>query len=333
MTALIGLDWGTSSLRGARLNAHGVVLEERAFARGILSVEAGGFGAVFDACFGDWMAQMKASGTEPLCLISGMAGSQQGWIEAPYCACPAGLAEVAAQLQWVDAQRGIAIVPGLRCETAGVPDVMRGEETQVFGALQLLVSRGALGALGALSAPGSSVGQDTSDTHLFVLPGTHSKWVTVQSGRIEHFTTLMTGEVYALLRRHSILARTLPAEDGDLHDAACGAAFDAGVALALSGGRGGSLLHHAFSVRSLALFGKLPAAQAPSYLSGLVIGEELRSRQLVGAEQVVLVGDPALTERYRRALTQCGVQAQSLGAQATWRGLHDLARHVVRPSR
>ena len=306
-TALIALDWGTSSLRGARLDASGAVLEERAFPRGILSVEPGGFPAVFAAHFGDWMALMQASGAQPLCLISGMAGSQQGWVEAPYCPCPAGLAEVAAQLQWVDAQRRIAIVPGLRCEAAGVPDVMRGEETQVFGALQLL-------------------GEQDAFEGLFVLPGTHSKWVTVKGARIEHFTTLMTGEFYALLRHHSILARTLPAEDGELDEGA----FDAGVALALTGG---SLLHHAFSVRSLALFNRLPAAHAPSYLSGLVIGEELRSRQLVGDEQVVLVGEPALTERYRRALALCGVQARSLDAHATWRGLHDLARHVERPLR
>ena len=320
MTALIALDWGTSSLRGARLDAHGAVLEERAFPRGILSVEAGGFGVVFDAHFGDWMAQMEAAGTEPLCLISGMAGSQQGWVEAPYCTCPAGLTEVAAQLKWVDAQRRIAIVPGLRVEVAGVPDVMRGEETQVFGALQLLAAPGEPDGTASPDEP------DEPDTRLFVLPGTHSKWVTVRGGRIEHFTTLMTGEFYALLRRHSILARTLPADDGAMHEGA----FDTGVALALSGGCGGSLLHHAFSVRSLALFERLPAAQAPSYLSGLVIGEELRSRQLVGGEHVVLVGDPALTERYRRALTQCGVRAQSLDAQATWRGLHDIARHVER---
>ena len=317
LTALIALDWGTSSLRGARLDTHGAVLEERAFPRGILSVEPGTFPAVFAAHFGDWMALMQASGTQPLCLISGMAGSQQGWVEAPYCTCPAGLAEVAAQLQWVDAQRQIAIVPGLCCETEGVPDVMRGEETQVFGALQLL------GVAGACDG-------------LFVLPGTHSKWVTVKGGRIEHFTTLMTGEFYALLRRHSILARTLPADDGAPHDAACAAAFDAafdaGVALALSGGRGGSLLHHAFSVRSLALFERLPAAQAPSYLSGLVIGEELRSRQLSGTEHVTLIGDPALTARYRRALALCGVPARSLDAHATWRGLHQLARHVARPA-
>jgi len=132
----------------------------------------------------------------------------------------------------------------------------------------------------------------------------------------------MTGEFYALLRRDSILARTMPADDGELHEAA----FDAGVALAL---RDGGLLHHAFSVRSLALFDRLPAAQAPSYLSGLVIGDELRSRQLAGDDAVVIVGTDALTQRYQRALAQCGVRAQCIGAQAMWRGLHEMALRLA----
>jgi 2-dehydro-3-deoxygalactonokinase len=294
---LVAIDWGTSSLRGARLDADGAALEERAFPHGILTVPAGGFRAVFDAHFGDWMQQPAA-----LCLIAGMAGSRQGWLEAPYCPCPAGFDEVAQQLAWIEPGR-IAIVPGLRCEQGGVPDVMRGEETQVFGALRLT---------------GWNDG-------LLVLPGTHSKWVQVRGGRIEHFATLMTGEFYALLRRHSILARTMPSDEaegrGELH----GAAFDAGVALAL---RGGSLLQHAFSVRSLALFDRLTAAQAPSYLSGLVIGEELHSSQLERDTQVLVVGDPSLTHRYQRALVLCGVSARCIGAPAMWRGLHELAARL-----
>ena len=96
MRPLIGIDWGTSSLRGARLGSDGSVLEERAFARGILTVPPGAFPAVFEEHFGDWMAQPDA-----LCLIAGMAGSQQGWIEAPYCPCPAGFEELAPRLAWV----------------------------------------------------------------------------------------------------------------------------------------------------------------------------------------------------------------------------------------
>ncbi len=299
---LVALDWGTSSLRGARLAGDGSVAEERAFPLGILTVPPGGFPAVFAAHFGDWMDAPGA-----LCLIVGMAGSQQGWLEAPYCRCPAGFDELAQWLAWVEPGR-IAIVPGLSFEADGVPDVMRGEETQVFGALRLL------------GAPDA----------LIVLPGTHSKWVQVRSGRIESFATLMTGEFYALLRRHSILARTLPAEDAEPHDEPNvdlnDNAFDAGVALAL---RGASLLHTAFSVRSLALFKRLQPAQATSYLSGLVIGEELRSRALASGSVVVVVGDTRLTGRYARALAQCGAVTHCLGAQATWRGLHEIAARIA----
>ena len=92
-TALLALDWGTSSLRGARIDATGRVMDERAFPRGILTVPAGGFAEVFDTCFGDW-----ARDGAQACLISGMAGSKQGWVEAPYCACPAGFTDVAAEL-------------------------------------------------------------------------------------------------------------------------------------------------------------------------------------------------------------------------------------------
>ncbi len=291
MSTLIAVDWGTSSLRAARLDADGAVLEERSLPRGILTVPAGGFPAVFDEACGDWMRDSSA-----LALICGMAGSRQGWVEAPYCPCPAGFADIAAQLAWIAPGR-IAIVPGLSCETGGVPDVMRGEETQVFGALDAL----------------------HLDSALLVHPGTHSKWVRIAGGRIEGFATFMTGECYALLRHHSILARTMPEGDGEL-DAS---AFERGVRHAV---RSGTLLNAAFSARTLALFDRLPAAALPSYLSGLVIGEELRAQGLAaGAQPVILVGSEALTQRYQLALRVLGVAARSAGAQAAWRGLHAIA--------
>lgn len=297
MNRLAALDWGTSSLRGALLAADGTVLEEKAVPEGgILNVPAGGFSAFFESHFGQWMQP----GT--LCLVTGMAGSQQGWKEAPYCACPAGFGEVAARLAWIEPGR-IAIVPGLSCETDGVPDVMRGEETQVFGALELL---------------------GTTDG-VFVLPGTHSKWVRVENGRIVSFTTFMTGEFYALLRQHSILARTLPQEDGAFD----GEAFDRGVAHAA---RGGGLTRTAFSVRTLSLFERLAPAARPSYLSGLVIGEELRCQGLPGAEGVTAIGSESLTRRYERALAARGVTVRRAGSQATWRGLAALARNLEVPA-
>jgi 2-dehydro-3-deoxygalactonokinase len=290
---LLAVDWGSSSLRGALLDATGAALEERSFARGILTVPPGGFPAVFDECFGDWMQAGM------LCLISGMAGSQQGWIEAPYCACPAGFDDIAAKLAWIEAGR-IAIVPGLCIERGGVPDVMRGEETQIFGALQLL---------------------GLADARL-VLPGTHSKWVSVNNQRVSDFSTWMTGEFYALLRQHSILARTLP-EGEQPHDSA---AFAQGVSHAL---QGPGLLNTAFSTRTLSLFKRLAPAALPSWLSGLVIGEEIKSQQLRRSEKVVVMGAEALTARYEEALALCGVSVQRVGAGATWRGLHTIAKGLA----
>jgi 2-dehydro-3-deoxygalactonokinase len=300
VNGLVALDWGTTSLRGALLDAGGRLLEERSSTQGILSIEPGGFAAVFESLCGDWMAA-----GDPPCLIAGMAGSRQGWIEAAYCSCPAGLVELVRSLAWLPALPGrggqrMAIVPGMSCDADGAPDVMRGEETQVFGAAQLLGLRDAT----------------------LVLPGTHSKWVNLRGGRIESFASFMTGEFYALLRQHSILARTMPADDGALDEQA----FDRGVALAL---QGPSLLHRAFSARTLALFERMAPAALPSYLSGLVIGEELRAQAAVQADRpVLLIGSELLTQRYQRALAQRGIEARSLGAQATWQGLWSIAQQA-----
>ena len=311
MTRLLAIDWGTSSLRGALMDSAGQVVGERSFARGILTVPGGHFPTVFDECFGDWMT----SGV--LCLMSGMVGSRQGWQEAPYCPCPAGFDDIASKLVWLRAGR-MAIVPGLSFDDKGVPDVMRGEEVQIFGALELLALKQAR----------------------LVLPGTHSKWVRVEAGRITQFSTWMTGEFFSLLRHHSILARMMPAEAASsvvsTHpaepSAADYAAFDQGVQQAL---QGASLLHTAFSARTLALFDKLPADVLPHYLSGLVIGEEVRAQHLSDlislGENLVMMGSPALTGWYSRALAQRGVNTQTVGAMASWHGLHALAKtlHLV----
>jgi 2-dehydro-3-deoxygalactonokinase len=289
---LVAVDWGTSSLRAARIDGDGSLIEERRSPRGILGVPAGTFPSVLGETCGDWLALPDA-----LCLVSGMAGSRQGWQEAPYCPCPAGFEELAGALSWITPGR-VALVPGLSLDFLGTPDVLRGEEVQVFGAMDLLqLQQG-----------------------VFVLPGTHCKWVRVAEGRVQSFTTFMSGEFYALLRQHSILARTLPAGDGPLDEPA----FLRGVRHAQ---QARSLLHSAFSARTLALFDRLPPAALPSYLSGLVIGEELRARALHGLE-VVLIGEPALTERYALALRSLGCDSHRLGPEAGWRGLWALARRL-----
>jgi 2-dehydro-3-deoxygalactonokinase len=173
---------------------------------------------------------------------------------------------------------------------------MRGEEVQIFGALQM-------------------AGRDSAT---LVLPGTHSKWVQVQGGRVAHFQTFMTGEVFALMSQHSILSKTM-----DLSGAFDEAAFLQGVNQSQ---QAGSVLHHLFAVRTLSLFNRLSAAQLPSFLSGLLIGEELRTPSInTDSGPVILIGSNTLTQRYSLALQHLGIACQSHGAEATWAGLFALA--------
>jgi 2-dehydro-3-deoxygalactonokinase len=292
MSRLLAVDWGSSSLRAALIDDRGTVVAVRSTDDGMLKVERSGFDAVFEAELGDWM---DVAGTR--CVMAGMVGSRQGWLEAEYVACPCSRDDFVARLKPIgDAsakRRDIVIVPGASCAVDGVPDVLRGEEVKAFGVVELL----------------------GSDSAVVLSPGTHSKWMTVENGRLVGFSTAMTGEFYALLRHHSILARAMPPEGDDVLD---GAAFDAGVRRALTG-RG--LLQTAFGVRTRSLFGELEPTSLASYLSGLVVGEELRCRPLAGVRSLALVGTPALAERYARALAACGVDARVFDETAVWRGL------------
>ncbi len=298
-TAMIGLDWGTSSLRSWRLAATGRVLERRRADLGILAIGPGVFEDALTDFLGDWL---RAEPGVPL-LASGMITSRQGWVETPYLPCPATLEALAAALVERRLRSGhrILFVCGLSTRGPdGVPDVMRGEETQIVGAL----------------AGGEAA-------RLLILPGTHSKWVRCADGRIEDFATMMTGELYALLRRHSILGRLMRdgAEDGE--------AFARGVARgAAEDPASGGLLHRLFGVRSLGLFEEVPPRGLASYLSGLLIGSELREGALMfGAAEVPgLVGEADLVERYRAACTGLGRSCRVLPPDLAARGLFELAR-------
>ena len=299
MSRLLAVDWGSSSLRAALVDDDGTVVDERSAGSGMLKVERSGFDAAFESEFGDWM---DVAGTR--CLMAGMVGSRQGWVEADYVPCPCGIEDFVAHLRRVgpDASsqgRDIAIVPGAACVIGGVPDVLRGEEVKVLGVLELL----------------------GVDSAVVVSPGTHSKWMTVENGRLVRFSTAMTGEFYALLRQHSILARSMPTDaEGELD----GAAFDDGVERALrrlQPAADGVQRAHAVALRAIA-----GAHRCASYLSGLVIGEELRCRPLEGVVRVAVVGAPALTERFARALSPRGIEVRSFDEDAVWRGLWALDR-------
>jgi 2-dehydro-3-deoxygalactonokinase len=232
-----------------------------------------------------------------------MIGSRQGWGEASYCACPADFDTIAAALTRVPGT-ALAIVPGLICrDDDGVADVMRGEETQILGALA----------------------DDARTRQVMLLPGTHSKWAIVGPAGIEAFSTFMTGELYALLVEHSILGRlAAPGSDEE--------AFARGVRHSLRGT--GALTHDLFSARTLALTDRLAPSAVGDYLSGLLLGNEIAAakrwleRMGAAATRLTLVGARALVDKYRAALTIAGIDADIGAEDAAARGLWRIARHA-----
>jgi 2-dehydro-3-deoxygalactonokinase len=312
-TQLIGLDWGTTQLRAYRF-AGGEVAESRELPAGILSVAcdgAAGFERAYDDACGDWW---RAAPSSPV-IACGMIGSAQGWREAAYVDVPTGVDALGRALTEVQTQRGaiLRIIPGVIAR-GPLPEVMRGEETQVAG---------------ALASPGPS-GADA----WIGLPGTHSKWVRVRDDRIIQFHTFMTGEIFAALRGHTILGRTMRPAAPDL------AAFDRGVDVARSPLARAGVLSTIFSTRTLGLTGALPAEAQADYLSGLLIGHEVAALDALITERsaadtgrdaahrapIALVGSAELCERYRRALHAFGHPPPTIAAGATARGLWRVAR-------
>ena len=290
---MIAIDWGTTSFRAYRLDRDGKIIDSCSAQAGILAVEGGNFAAVLKEHAGDWIA-----GGETQIVMSGMIGSRQGWLEVPYAACPAGLDEIAGGMRQVTWAGGTAwIAPGVTCrDEAGVPDVIRGEETQILGVLD---------DLGA-------------GRHTICLPGTHSKWVEVEDGRIATFSTHMTGEAFAAFKGHSILGRMM--KDGATDQRA----FADGVRRSSDAG---GMLHHLFGVRSRGLFGELAETASASYLSGLLIGHEIHAAGM-RKRPVHLLCTPQLADVYRQALDVLGLESSTLDSNAVTRGLFRLASRL-----
>jgi 2-dehydro-3-deoxygalactonokinase len=291
---MLAIDWGSSGFRAYRLGIDGAVQEMRTGASGIASLTPTDYPSVLRQQIGDWL---DAAPAVPV-LLSGMVGSRQGWREAAYASCPASLADLADKLCPVELGQGrIAyIVPGLSCRTAdGIPDVMRGEEMQIFGL-------------------------DEQSDATVCLPGTHSKHADLRGGRITGFRTAMTGEVFALLKSQGLIAAMLQTDvtaDPDTAEAA----FHAGLARS---GQAGGLLHHIFGVRTRRLFDEVCAAAGADYLSGILIGHELRATDWSG--RVIIVGTGALASRYRKAFAALGTAADLAPDNAAARGLYRLSR-------
>lgn len=272
--ALIAADWGTTNFRLFLFDADGKVIARHAANIGLKNLGVLSFEQALTSVLKDEFA-----GHDDLpFLLSGMVGSRQGWTEAPYVACPASLETLVSGLVKAPSDRyDVSIVPGLFAESpgTGLLNVMRGEETQIFGFLQ----------------------QEKADG-FFVLPGTHCKWALIREEKVHSFSTHMTGEAFQVLKTHSILG-TLMADDRHDDDT-----FRLGVERGMNNR---ALLSLLFSVRTEALFNHIPPESLSSYLSGILIGSEIVAElERHGLSPVRLVGDGTLVDLYEKALAIAG---------------------------
>jgi 2-dehydro-3-deoxygalactonokinase len=271
----VAIEWTSTDFQAFLLAESGPILAQRQEARGVNHISNGDFETPLREIIGDWAAEAHRI------YLSGMITSRNGWIETPYAPVPASLTDIAAGavVKRIEGLPPLFFLPGASVRTP-LPDMMRGEELKIFGAM------------------GSSSG-------LVALPGAHTKWAFVNHGQIELFTTYMSGEITALLRSNSIVSKLIPAQSAENPEA-----FLRGIRLARDRSIGGHILRRIFSARSLVLFEELPPEDISDYLSGLMIGAEIN--EAIGEfglphRQVTLIGPPALCQRYSLALRETGI--------------------------
>ncbi|MCT4702987.1 2-dehydro-3-deoxygalactonokinase [Enterobacteriaceae bacterium H20N1] len=267
----IAVDWGSTHLR-AWLYRDGRCVDSLQLPYGVSRLVEQSAREVFDKYIEPWRIREAM----PV-VMAGMIGSDAGWQPVPYLACPASLHELSAQLYEVAPQ--VWIVPGLKTSR----NVMRGEETQLLGAMQL--------------APAAC----------YVLPGTHSKRVQVANGAVSCFSTAMTGELHHLLMNHSLIGKGLPEQRDD------NAAFRAGLQRGLDSP---SFVNKLFEARAARVLGELPAESVSDWLSGLLIGAEVMAME--PAESVTLVGGETLCLRYKQAFEKAGIAANEIAGDAAF---------------
>jgi 2-dehydro-3-deoxygalactonokinase len=271
------VDWGTTNLRVWLVNHNGTVLGTQTTADGMGVLARDQFAEVIERV----LTQLGAPQDLPV-MICGMAGSRQGWREALYASTPVGLTSLAAQsVAFKSHQRLIRILPGIARKEASRPDVMRGEETQLLG---LSVAK-------------------NIQTGLACLPGTHSKWVKLQQGAVTDFVSVMTGELFALLRQHSILRHSTGSE---AKVSATDPVFLEHVQIGLSSTGG---LGRLFSIRAASLVGNADMAGSSAALSGLLIGTEIRDASAIlerPSGDIHIIGSGSLGLLYQAALSIAG---------------------------
>ncbi|MCB1755293.1 MAG: 2-dehydro-3-deoxygalactonokinase [Gammaproteobacteria bacterium] len=295
-TQWIIVDWGTSNFRAWLIDADsGMIRDEISDGAGMASLESREFP---DYCR-DRLQAWRTGSTPPI-YMSGMVGAAQGWQLAPQLPLPIRLDELAKEVVAANGLDDTWIIPGARL-AGDHPDVMRGEEVQIFGALAI-------------------AGRDDA---LLCLPGTHSKWARVEDRRLNAFTTSMTGEVFELMLSHSILARS--AEERKSSEAA----FEQGLIQAQNDG---GLLHQLFTTRARTLYGGLAPADLYSYLSGVLIGSEVKAMQTLyppDGQELLLICASGLRQPYEHALRLSGYSTRWLDARlASLQGTRAIiARH------
>jgi 2-dehydro-3-deoxygalactonokinase len=297
MVSLIAIDWGTTTFRADRLSEEGYILDKRESSNGIISVKNGQFAETFAVQVGDWMD----SEPDARVIMCGMVGSRQGWKEIDYVTGQTGLHEIASAMEQILLCNGrnAWIVPGYSgINVDGQMDVMRGEETQILGAIS-----------------------GKTGVHIFCLPGTHSKWVSVIDGKISCITTFMTGEVFDVMCHHSILGKLMTDQGREQEGAERW--FDDGIEKAKMGI---SLLSGFFGVRARALLAEIPEAYTKDYLSGLLIGTEIHDAYKNKHLEVTIIGSGKLTGLYGRAIRAFGGRTLLADEDVVAVGLYKLAK-------
>lgn len=288
----IAIDWGSTNLR-AWLYQDGMCIDSRQTTAGVTRLNGKTPKAVFDEVTQNWRE------TNTPVLMAGMVGSNAGWKIAPYLPCPARFSDLSQQLTPV--LDNVWIIPGLSVQRDDNCNVMRGEETQLLGAKNL--------------GPAS----------LYIMPGTHCKWVHADKDTVQDFRTVMTGELHYLLLNHSLIGTGLP-EQQTSHEA-----FMTGLHRGISDS---DLLPRLFEIRAAHVLGELPRSEVSEFLSGLLIGNEVAAMTRHYApdaqQSITIVANPALNQRYANALELLGYQAKALdGDNAFQAGIRSIANAVA----
>ena len=290
----IAVDWGSTSFRAYLLDEQLNCVDKVSNANGVFKLKKSFVETLQEAC-GAWISKGDVSEV----LLAGMAGSRNGWVETAYSQCPVSAVEHKSGAVDLDTEFAlqVQVLPGVQGQSpCGFPDVMRGEEVQLFGALEYL----------------------DKESAIVCLPGTHSKWVKLQDGKITVFATLMTGELFALLREHSSIGTLVTDEEFDKTSFLQGA-HDQMQAEKTAAGKVG-LSHSLFSVRARAVSNSLHASSIFSYLSGLIIADEISTASsLFNLDQeVVVITDKKLSAAYSHALKAANIKAVFIDSETAF---------------